>query len=569
MASYVTVTEIVTQTPYSIHTTVLGGTTTVYSSHGSTITSASVASSPTGKDSQNGTSSSDTDQSKGVVVVYHWSSEQTFLGTYLAVLIAVVYRVIWTLIYSNFNLVEPFRQLSESDGAAAERAFFSFYQSQSNLLGPLPAILRRRWALALAATAYLIACILPALASETIYVDTNWGCLDPTSGKNPCRPRMTANVTILRVIQGLLVLGAIGLLALTSVLLITKTGLPTHPSSMATVASVLSPALLEDFNEVPADASGDSMARAMHGRRYRLMHYKDTSGAAGYGIVPLTVLTAEDQDERVPSTYGDGHHYEPVKSSAFETDEQAASSRMRPMDFLLAFVVLGAFSVVLAYYLDNDLKDGFNIFFNSNTFGPRFILTGAGTVIATLWKTTEQSATIMAPYIRLAKRPSSATSTILFAPSNTPVMSTVTALYHRYFFIAAVTGTTFCAEALNIVISGVPYAAGQTWLQFLVSAYISIGVLSVMILVVALVIFSRRAEPKIPRKPDTLGAVMSYMAGSRMLDDFDGLNGQGDDNRDRRVRLLRKKYVFKKMTRRDGKYAWTVDEDSARLSYRS
>ncbi|KAK4550079.1 hypothetical protein LTR36_003046 [Oleoguttula mirabilis] len=575
--AYIQVVEIITpaqQSSLSTETTIVGGSTAVYIYHGSTMTSVAggstlkfvVAAQPTGDGGQTGKTFSDTDSGKGTVAVYHWSAEQTFLGTYLAVLFAVIYRILWTLIYNNLNLVEPFRQLAESDGALAEGAFFSFYQSQSNLLGPFPALLKRRWSLALTATVYLIACLLPALASETIYVDTNWGCANPMGGKNPCPARMTANVTILRVLQALLALAAIGLLMLILALLITKTGLPANPSSMATVASMMRHrALLGDLNETSADADSENMMCAMQGRRYRLGSYKDSLGNASYGILPLT---AGEHGQRVTSTYGSGHHYEPVKSSAFESDEHAASHRMRPLDILLAVVVLGAFGVVLAYYLDGR-DDSFNRFFNSDTFGPRFILTGAGTVIAALWKSTEQSAAIMAPYIRLAKRPSSAGSTILFTPSNTPVLSTVTAVQQRYFFVAAVTCVTLGAEALNIVISGVPYGTGQTWLQFLVSAYISIGVLSIMIIVVVMVLLARRTEPRIPRKPETLGAVMSYMAGSRLLDDFDGLDGQDNDTRDRRVRLLKKKYIFKEMTRRDGEYAWTVDEDSARLSYRS
>jgi hypothetical protein len=58
-------------------------------------------------------------------------------------------------------------------------------------------------------------------------------------------------------------------------------------------------------------------------------------------------------------------------------------------DFVLLFVLVGTFAVIMAYYFDNS-DDDYNRFFSSQTFGPRFILTGAGTVIASMWKTVEQ-----------------------------------------------------------------------------------------------------------------------------------------------------------------------------------
>lgn len=80
-----------------------------------------------------------------------WSGVDASLGFYLATLIAALYRVLWTIIYCSFNLIEPFRALSQPNGASADLAFFSFYQSRSRFLGPIPALLKGRLALALVA----------------------------------------------------------------------------------------------------------------------------------------------------------------------------------------------------------------------------------------------------------------------------------------------------------------------------------------------------------------------------------------------------------------------------------
>lgn len=133
-------------------------------------------------------------------------------------------------------------------------------------------------------------------------------------------------------------------------------------------------------------------------------------------------------------------------------------------------------------------------------------------------------------------------------------------LRHRYLLTSLITLLTLAAEGLNIVISGIPYANGQTLSQFRVSSYISLAVLGLMIIVIALIIVRRSWEPRVPREPRTVGAVMSYLCGSGMLDDFEGCEGLDERARGERVRSWGKKYRFCEKARGDGKLAWSVDE---------
>lgn len=317
-------------------------------------------------------------------------AKRTFLGNYLAVCIAVVYRLLWVVLYNAFNLIEPFRQLMAGEGALAESAFFAFYQNQSNLLGPIPAMVKRSWALALVGTAYLVVNLLPALASESVYVETVWDCPNPNldNTNNPCNPRVQANVIVLRVLQGMLGFAALVILFATSLLLFNKTGLPTKPNSIATVASLMRhPRLVADLSEIPVNATAQQMQRLMEGKRYRMGHYTCANGLSGYGILPWS---GYDSDGYVSPFGTFKHQYTPVDGSLSFSDRAGSTlRRFQIKDFVLAFCLLGAIGVVIAYYLDPS-HSGFNNFFNSNTFGPRFILTLAATVIASFWKSIEQ-----------------------------------------------------------------------------------------------------------------------------------------------------------------------------------
>jgi hypothetical protein len=166
---------------------------------------------------------------------------------------------------------------------------------------------------------------------------------------------------------------------------------------------------------------------------------------------------------------------------------------------------------------------------------------------------------ISAVYQRMASKPSGPASTILFTPSVTPIFSTIYTIMHGYHFVAALTLMAFMAEGISVVVGGVPFAAGQTWKEFLVSTYMSLAILSLMMVVSAMVIFQRHFEPTMPRKPESLFAVMSYSYSSSMLSDF-GTISIDEESSQRKIKALNKRYEFKKAVLADGKYAWRVDE---------
>ncbi|KAF2217915.1 hypothetical protein CERZMDRAFT_92549 [Cercospora zeae-maydis SCOH1-5] len=510
---------------------------------------------------------------KKVLIVSYWNHLQVFYGTFLAVLLAVLYRILYSVLHSNLVLIDPFRQLLDSRGALAEHSFFSFYQNPSIVFGPFPALMKGRWAVSATATAYIVACMMPALASEVIWVDTNWGCKNPgPNPKIPCAPRLTTTGIVVRVLQGMLGFTGAVIIALIALLLSSKTGLCADPSSIATVSSLMRhPGLTEELNEMSVDPETTlfSMEQAIKGKRFGLGHWKTASGAQGYGIYPLGYNTDAAQTERTFFKNDRGEYSAVVNSNPdanAESSWNATSARSHTwmwMDPILLIVATGTFGVILAWRFTSGTT-GFNGFFGSDTFGPRFILTGAATILANLWSTIEQSAMIMAPLGRLARDPALPNSTICFAPTNTPLLSTWRALRHGYFFVAMVTVITILGEALSIVISGVPYRAGQTYMTWLVSEYLSLAILGIMIISSIAVIFHRSREPKVPVLPETLGAKMLYLNGSGMLDDFEGVEGAEQRVRDETLARLGKWYEFAPMVRRDGRRRmWLVDEATA------
>ncbi len=167
--------------------------------------------------------------------------------------------------------------------------------------------------------------------------------------------------------------------------------------------------------------------------------------------------------------------------------------------------------------------------------------------------------TLLAPYERLAKQPSPALDTILFKPSTTPLSSTLRAFRHGYYIVAAITIVTLIADlGLNIVISGVPYAKGQTWRQSKVSFYMALGILGFMVLVAVSLLVSRLRGLRLPRQPDNLGAVMSYLAAGDLSTQVEKSESVAKDGGELDEGVLQTEYELTEIIRDDGTCAWTV-----------
>lgn len=117
------------------------------------------------------------------------------------------------------------------------------------------------------------------------------------------------------------------------------------------------------------------------------------------------------------------------------------------------------------------------------------------------------------------------------------------------------------SEVLVVVLVGVPFSEVETYIADLVSIYLSIGILSVMIITLIVVVIRRkRLSLVIPRTPDTLGAVMSYLCASHMLLGFQALEGMDEKERRETIVGWGKRYRYGKMAGTDGVTRWMIDD---------
>lgn len=93
--------------------------------------------------------------------------------------------------------------------------------------------------------------------------------------------------------------------------------------------------------------------------------------------------------------------------------------------------------------------------------------------------------------------------------------------------------------------------------QVIVSTYFSLVSLGIMLVGAVVLIVSRFREVNLLRRPDTLGAVISYMAGSR-LDYVDKTEHFDDSTENDEGQVTEMRYALEQVAREDGQLAWMV-----------
>lgn len=163
------------------------------------------------------------------------------------------------------------------------------------------------------------------------------------------------------------------------------------------------------------------------------------------------------------------------------------------------------------------------------------------------------------PYRYLLQGNARAEDSILFRSHANPFAGLAASLAHRHAFPAFVSFLAILCEPLTIALTNIPFQAGTTFEAYNVCTYISVGILSLMVIGITWS-FWRGPVTGLPREPDTIASVMLYLCASRMRENFEGMATLSGKERDDRVKKWRKNYRFGQVMGVDGVQRTGIDD---------
>jgi hypothetical protein len=181
-------------------------------------------------------------------------------------------------------------------------------------------------------------------------------------------------------------LGTIGLLAVCLIVLLHRrqSGIYTNPSSLATAASLLhNQQVVDELRGVDPIATRKEFAKASEGKRCRIIREETSAGAFICGVVRVE----QPENKSGPVKPSTGARKDPGAGN------EGALGRLRAIvtrhlhsirDAFFGAFLLGTLVFVIAY-MKESRDTAFNNFMNSESFGPKFIMTMIGSLIHGHW----------------------------------------------------------------------------------------------------------------------------------------------------------------------------------------
>lgn len=166
----------------------------------------------------------------------------------------------------------------------------------------------------------------------------------------------------------------------------------------------------------------------------------------------------------------------------------------------------------------------------------------------------------MEPYRQLLRGNAPASDSILLSPHSNPFTGFFYSLRNGHFFNAYISFVAILCEPLIVAFSNIPFKAGLAFIAYRVCTYITIGILSLMLIGIMWMLCRKGTPGFAANKPDTLAGLMVALCGSHMLEGFAGMSELEREDRDDIVKGWGKGYSMGTLVGVDGVERDGIDE---------
>ncbi|KAB5530373.1 hypothetical protein GE09DRAFT_974530 [Coniochaeta sp. 2T2.1] len=474
-----------------------------------------------------------------------WSAPKS-LPNHIPILASRAFFVLLlTPLYTQLLTYEPVRLLASAGGAAGSALVGTSFFSAPHV-------------------GLLTAQIGSAFSAGCLVVDTNYCSAVAATGNNlnPCPPRIAVTPWAMDVVMVCLAVQVVVVVYAISKWFQKPSGLSADPTIIVGVAAVMGhPEIEREFAGFPGEMTDAELKERIKDRRFRLGMFMTEAGRMKFGIMPAGLVEAKSRGlfgKKKKARGGSGKKVgwlRDWKQNRLYTDLIFAT-------FLLA--LLGLTAAALAR-VDRP-QTVFLASAAASGTGMKIFFAAMGIIVSFYWGRLFQDAQTFTPYLPL-RTSSPPNPSILLSRHSNPVTALPSLLTNCHFAAASVAVTGLLAELLIVALSGLPYRRGQLRGEFLFCAVSALVIVAAMIAQLVVVNMWRRVLPHLPRRPDSIAAVMTYTAGTGMVRDFTEaeVEGRATRERDRVIRGMGKRYAYRREGgvgdgEGEGGGRWVVDE---------
>ncbi|PVH98203.1 hypothetical protein DM02DRAFT_730013 [Periconia macrospinosa] len=500
------------------------------------------------------------------IFIFNENNTGAFLAwQYLPVAVATVLAILWESLDVTVRRLEPFYQLSCSEGGHVGNAMCLDYISMFSLLVPVNAIRKRHYAVAASSFIYILAAsIIPTLTGGIFSIE--WASLSYSSEKveGPKFATMSINTGIAaatQVLHGLV--AGLGIILL-CVLYTRRTGLYHDPKGIGGIASLISQAdycdsnVLYLFRQLPSYAHSKVLAGSLDGITFQLRH--------------LPVLQANGTMHETYQLTANTHpaHMLPLRREqrVYCQDRRDAMGGWlfkRAVWAAECFLWFGQAAIASAVYHVAKLvgPDGFAD--RTKPMIAKMVYTLCITIGAMMWQSIQRDVQLFEPWRRLGLRRSQpiyaalvrsdiVSLGLLASVVMSVVRSSIVALWATFAVLTVKTATVFMPPLFELIFAaGLAHNSTSPRNAFgvlqgskgLALGASAVGLHLIIFCNLLFLLGSGRTRPILPRAPTTIASQILYLCRSeKLLADFADTGVMSDGELARRLRDVDRTCLF-------------------------
>ncbi|KAI1198584.1 hypothetical protein F5X97DRAFT_333248 [Nemania serpens] len=434
-----------------------------------------------------------------------------FVGLMLPTLFAILVFIPIRILHQNVKLYQGFHALASDRGASAAESICMKTTGPTSLLNGLWSLRRGNYLLALtSALVILSALTIPFSAEVSRLVLQGPQCHPHEKGKSVCSVVLGVFPTTARVLSVLFIVLIVGIAAAALRLRRWETGVERNPWSISYMAQL---AANDDVRRVfqrcrrygnaSKGPSTKEFVIKLRGKILGLREWEENH-VMKYSVLVLTQEIDDGMDEKPVNKASQSVKFS-VNSKGVDSNPFFMLSLMGRIFFL---VLLGGVLVAVITYNIVARGSEYERGLTGKAVGARFLFSGAGVLISFTWGSFFHAVAFLSPYKLLYRKRLNKGEGFNLNPATNPFTGLWLAFVpsRRDVYLGVVAATAILSEALPLYLGNIPCNGVQLQSMEAACVYLSVAILSVMILVVGGSFFVNW--------PQTMGADPSTIVGA-------------------------------------------------------